>query len=232
MKKSLGYVYIMTNPCFRENCIKIGKTSSNPEKRKEQLSAPTGIPLPFELYAYVESEQYSEIESAIIEVLTLAGKRINPKREFFNLLPDDALKYLVTLGSIDKDLIINAPDEIPDNDGTIVLRKYHTKTDETFKFRYERNGSVIARLQIRDNKYIVLEGSKISPEITSNKERVEKLRKDYSSIIKDYILIDDAVFDTPSAAGQFVSGRASNGKTDWVSEKSGKSLNEFIIPDE
>ena len=32
MPADKGYVYIMTNPCFRENCIKIGKTSSNPEK--------------------------------------------------------------------------------------------------------------------------------------------------------------------------------------------------------
>ena len=45
-----GYVYILTNPSFREDWIKIGKSSRPVDVRSKELDN-TAVPLPFEIYA-------------------------------------------------------------------------------------------------------------------------------------------------------------------------------------
>ena len=48
--KEAGYVYILTNPSFKEDWVKIGITSGTVEKRMKELYS-TGVPLAFEKYA-------------------------------------------------------------------------------------------------------------------------------------------------------------------------------------
>ena len=45
-----GYVYILTNPSFREDWVKIGKSSRPVDVRSKELDN-TAVPLPFEIYA-------------------------------------------------------------------------------------------------------------------------------------------------------------------------------------
>ena len=54
-----GYVYILTNPSFREDWVKIGMSSVSVEQRVKQLDS-TGVPLPFERYATMKSAKYQE----------------------------------------------------------------------------------------------------------------------------------------------------------------------------
>lgn len=224
-----GYVYILTIPSFREDWVKIGKTT-NIEERLRTLNN-TSIPLPFELYAYVESESYSEIESALHTLLTFAERRVSKNREFFNLKPADAFKLLETAAAIDKAAKIVAPDpEELDPSSTPRIRKYTVDSDEIFKFKSERGGLISARLRAIDGKYVVLQGSKIDPNITSHVDHVNFLRNENRDKIVENILIDDVAFNSPSAAGEFVSGNASNGKTDWITERDGRPLNDFIAP--
>ena len=78
-----GYVYILTNPSFREDWVKIGKSSRPVDVRSKELDN-TAVPLPFEIYATVKSSKYSYIESSLHKILTdLADKRIRKNREFF-----------------------------------------------------------------------------------------------------------------------------------------------------
>lgn len=44
---SQGYVYILTNPSFREDWVKIGKSSRPVDVRSKELDN-TAVPLPFE----------------------------------------------------------------------------------------------------------------------------------------------------------------------------------------
>ena len=46
---SMGYVYILTNPSFREDCVKIGKTRRPVNVRSAELDN-TAVPLPFVRY--------------------------------------------------------------------------------------------------------------------------------------------------------------------------------------
>ena len=45
-----GYVYILTNPSFKEDWVKIGKSSRPVDVRSKELDN-TAVPLPFEIFA-------------------------------------------------------------------------------------------------------------------------------------------------------------------------------------
>ena len=45
-----GYVYILTNPSFREDWVKIGRSRRPVDVRSKELDN-TAVPLPFEIYA-------------------------------------------------------------------------------------------------------------------------------------------------------------------------------------
>ena len=59
-----GYVYILTNPSFREDWVKIGKSSRSVDVRSKELDN-TAVPLPFEIYATLRTVKYSKVEKQI-----------------------------------------------------------------------------------------------------------------------------------------------------------------------
>ncbi len=89
-----GWVYILTNPSFREDWVKIGKSSRPVEVRLKELDN-TAVPLPFEIYATLKTAKYEIVEKKIhkaIDILT--HLRIRPNREFFNIKPELAFEIL------------------------------------------------------------------------------------------------------------------------------------------
>ena len=56
-----GYVYILTNQSFREDWIKIGKSSRPVDVRSKELDN-TAVPLPFEIYATMKTASYNKVE--------------------------------------------------------------------------------------------------------------------------------------------------------------------------
>ncbi len=96
-----GYVYILTNPCFRKDWVKIGKTSRPVDTRSKELDN-TAIPLPFEVYAMLRTSHKTKIEKLIhglIEEFNPA-LRIRRNREFFNIQPAKALGLLAKAAEI------------------------------------------------------------------------------------------------------------------------------------
>ena len=92
--KQVGYVYILTNPSFKEDLVKIGITSGTVEKRMKELHT-TGVPLPFEEYASYKTTKFKEVETFMHRSLSLiANNRVNDSREFFSIKPEVALGYL------------------------------------------------------------------------------------------------------------------------------------------
>lgn len=90
-----GYVYILTNPCFRKDWVKIGKTARPVDTRSKELDN-TAIPLPFEVYAVLKTCHMTKVEKLIhglIEEFNPA-LRIRRNREFFNIQPAKALGLL------------------------------------------------------------------------------------------------------------------------------------------
>lgn len=95
-----GYVYILTNPSFRGDWVKIGKSSRLPEVRSKELYN-TAVPLPYEIYATLKTSKYSEAERNIHKFIDmLTDLRINKGREFFNIEPHNAAKILENVASL------------------------------------------------------------------------------------------------------------------------------------
>lgn len=89
-----GYVYILTNPSFREDWVKIGKSVRPVDVRSKELDN-TAVPLPFEIYATLKSVKYSKVERQIHKQIDrLTDLRIRQNREFFNIAPSMALDIM------------------------------------------------------------------------------------------------------------------------------------------
>ncbi|MBQ0112952.1 MAG: GIY-YIG nuclease family protein [Bacteroidales bacterium] len=89
-----GYVYILTNPSFREDWVKIGKSSRPVDVRSKELDN-TAVPLPFEIYATLKTSKYSKVEKQIHKQIDrLTDLRIRQNREFFNISPSMALDIM------------------------------------------------------------------------------------------------------------------------------------------
>ena len=88
----IGYVYILTNPSFRDDWVKIGKSSRPVNLRSKELDN-TAVPLPFEIYAVMKTEKYDEAEKQIHHLIDIVNPdmRIRKGREFFNVTPEKAL---------------------------------------------------------------------------------------------------------------------------------------------
>ncbi len=91
-----GYVYILTNPSFRKDWVKIGMTERPVNVRSKELDN-TAVPLPFEIYATLKTKHRQKIEGLLHGMIDDIdpGRRIRKSREFFNIKPDVALKLLV-----------------------------------------------------------------------------------------------------------------------------------------
>lgn len=92
--KEPGYVYILTNPSFKEDWVKIGKSSRPVNIRSKELDN-TAVPLPFEIYATLKTVKYDIVEKKIHKAIDrLTDLRIRQNREFFNIKPELALEIL------------------------------------------------------------------------------------------------------------------------------------------
>lgn len=101
-----GYVYILTNPSFREDWVKIGKSSRPVDVRSKELDN-TAVPLPFDIFATIQTVKYDKVERIIHKQIDrLTDLRIRQNREFFNVEPEQALDILVDLAQAIDDAIV------------------------------------------------------------------------------------------------------------------------------
>lgn len=108
--KELGYVYILTNPSFREDWVKIGMTQ-NMDERLKTLDT-TALPLPFKKYATLETAKYEKAEKHVHHFIeTFTNLRIRDKREFFNVKPEQALKIFCEVAELLDDAIVTKYDD-------------------------------------------------------------------------------------------------------------------------
>ena len=77
---SPGWVYILTNPAM-PGLVKIGLTTRNPSARSAELTAATGVPLPFVIAWSRAVSDCAYVESAVHRMLD--DRRVSGKREFF-----------------------------------------------------------------------------------------------------------------------------------------------------
>lgn len=87
----LDIVYVLTNSAM-PGLVKIGRTTHNdPQTRLSQLYT-TGVPVPFDIEYACRVPNAQEVEKALHQAF--APQRINRKREFFEIDPDQAIAIL------------------------------------------------------------------------------------------------------------------------------------------
>lgn len=95
-----GYVYVLTNPSFKEDWVKIGKSLREPEVRGKELYN-TAVPLPYEIYATLKTSKFNEAEKNIHRSIDRISKlRIAANREFFNIPPEKAYEILCDIAEL------------------------------------------------------------------------------------------------------------------------------------
>ena len=101
-----GYVYILTNPSFREDWVKIGKSSRPVDVRSKELDN-TSVPLPFEIFATLKTVKFNEAEKLIHRYIErFTNLRIRDNREFFNVQPEVALDIFRDVAEVLGDAVI------------------------------------------------------------------------------------------------------------------------------
>ncbi|WP_043368549.1 GIY-YIG nuclease family protein [Cyanobium sp. PCC 7001] len=89
----MNIVYVLSNPAM-PGLVKIGKTNTTVEERMASLNG-TSIPFPFECeYACTVSEG-QDVEAALH--FAFGDHRVNPNREFFELMPERVVAVLKLL---------------------------------------------------------------------------------------------------------------------------------------
>ena len=105
-EKVKGYVYILTNPSFREDWVKIGKSSRPVNLRSKELDN-TAVPLPFEIFATLETVKFNEVEKLVHKTIDrLTDLRIRQNREFFNVPPQIALDIFRDIATTVDDAVV------------------------------------------------------------------------------------------------------------------------------
>lgn len=140
---ALGYVYILTNPSFREDWVKIGKSARPVDVRSKELDN-TAVPLPFEIYATIKTVKYNEVEKHVHKTIDrLTDLRIRQNREFFNVAPQIALDIFYDIAKMIEDAVVtvykdNKP--ITDNDKPDGPTDDHKRTVRRGRFKFSMVG--------------------------------------------------------------------------------------------
>lgn len=88
-----GHVYILKNPSFGENRLKVGFTKGAVENRSKVLSAPTGVPTAYQIVYQCLTKNCVLAESEVKK--RLKKYRVNDKREFYDVDQRAAIRVVM-----------------------------------------------------------------------------------------------------------------------------------------
>lgn len=226
--KEAGYVYILTNPSFKEDWVKIGKSSRPVDIRSKELDN-TAVPLPFEIYATLKTCKYEDVERQLHRMIDrLTDLRIRPNREFFNVPPAKALELLKDCAMTIDDAEIN---EVYLLKGDNVVKKSRTRIRqkpieniELFFIKAAHNANAVGHKTV--DGFVVHSGSVISNSIAPSMQKSFVSKRNMlveEGYIENFVVLKDITFKSPSTAAAMVLGRNANGLTEWKNDK-GESL--------
>ncbi|MBQ7412887.1 MAG: GIY-YIG nuclease family protein [Alphaproteobacteria bacterium] len=164
-----GIIYILTNPMFKDNVVKIGQTK-NLEQRLKQLSEETGTPCPFECFAAFEVENYQKAEQFLHKVLHSTGvhtDKVHLKKEFYNLDPVVAYKNLKEMSELlgGHEIELNKDKAYDKEDKKIlaIIEKQQGQKQKNFKFTEHGipEGTVLTFLKDETLKCRVVANNKV-----------------------------------------------------------------------
>lgn len=227
-------IYIITNPDFAENCVKIGYTTD----LKARISTfNTGAPKDYEVFATYEVPKIKghKPDKMLHTLLTKLDPtlKVNPSKEFFYLYPEEAydiLKYIAIMHNRTRYLHLFGTYKT-----RVALAKPKIKSAPSVSSSipggnlYEASK---AKLISKGGSYILLKNSILKPwngnPINSGfKAQQDSLLANGGAIIDNGKIITqvDLTFSSPSAAATLVYCCNKNGWRIWKT-KDGKTIDE------
>jgi hypothetical protein len=96
--QQFSIAYVLSNPAM-PGMVKIGRTSHDDANTRIAQLYTTGVPVPFTLEFAARVPNSDEVEKALH--IAFAPHRVNPKREFFRIEPEQAIAILKLLHTED-----------------------------------------------------------------------------------------------------------------------------------
>ena len=199
-----GVIYITTTSI--EGIIKIGKTETkNFNNRMRELERHGYCNMNgLHRYFAVEVENYSETEKLLH---TIFAKSQIEETELFAINKDIVKSLLSKLKGT----------QIYPQPKITSFEPIETNTiKENDDIWFAASKRFNAKMKIEDGKYIVLQGSQVSKRVT---QRVQNYYYIKNRKIKNGILLEDIITNTPSGAAIVVFGKDKNGWDSWKNSK-------------
>lgn len=158
-----GYVYILTNPSFREDWVKIGKSSRPVDVRSKELDN-TAVPLPFEIFATIKTVKFNEVEKLVHKTIDrLTDLRIRQNREFFNVHPQMALDIFKDIAAaIDDAEVVEYEDNKP------IVKKKEPEPIEHLPRKNRRPRFKFSMVGIKIGEYVVFDPLNIKVKVATD----------------------------------------------------------------
>lgn len=121
---SLNIVYVLTNSAM-PGLVKIGYTTQDDANSRIAQLYTTGVPVPFELNYACKVQNAEEVEKALH--IAFSPHRINPKREFFKIEPEQAIAILKLLHTEDATAEIEQQPTTLDQESIIAAEQLKSK---------------------------------------------------------------------------------------------------------
>ena len=162
-----GYVYILTNPSFREDWVKIGKSARPVNVRSKELDN-TAVPLPFEIFATIRTVKYNEVEKLVHKTIDrLTDLRIRQNREFFNVAPQVALDIFRDIAiTIDDAVVTLYEDNKPVKD--VNPKDEKSKKDESKKSEPKRARFKFSMCGIKIGEYVTFDPTGVQVKVATD----------------------------------------------------------------
>lgn len=121
---ALNIVYVLTNAAM-PGLVKIGYTTQEDANSRIVQLYTTGVPVPFELQYACKVPNAEEVENALH--IAFSPNRINPKREFFKIEPEQAIAILKLLHTEDATKEIELQQTSIDQESVIAAAQLKSK---------------------------------------------------------------------------------------------------------
>ena len=156
------YVYVMSNPSFSEDMLKIGWTREHPNIRANDLHT-SGIPTPFIVEFVIITPEGYKVEKLIHN--HIKTYRVNSNREFFKISKDELTKILLNDLMLELTPITEISAQITKNNNNnnnnnkkvneikLLYEEVKKEADEFFgKFKKEK--SILVVKEMNNKKYV------------------------------------------------------------------------------
>lgn len=192
-EKTEQYVYVMSNPSYPEDMLKIGWTRDHPIIRANDLHT-SGIPTPFNIEFVIITEEGSKVEKIIHN--HLKSYRETTKREFFKISKVELTKILV----LDLKLKLTQISEISVsanrkksnnkkiNELKLLYEQLKKEADEFFgNFKKENSELVVKEMNNKRYVQIVSVDRDQTPLLDYDEKRIKRLKNAYYFINRDIL---------------------------------------------